>query len=102
MVRWLASRSFDGTSPSAEIHLIAVDPNHHGRGVGSMLVAAIEDDMRADGVRMLQVHTVGPSFDSAPYASTRAFYEAVGFIPLQEFEGIDWPGPTLVLAKPLL
>jgi N-acetylglutamate synthase-like GNAT family acetyltransferase len=32
-------------SASAEIHLIAVDPNHHGRGVGSMLVAAIEDDI---------------------------------------------------------
>ena len=67
-----------------------------------MLVAAIEDDLRADGARMLQVHTVGPSFESASYARTRAFYEAVGFVPLQEFEGIDWAGPTLVLAKSLL
>lgn len=87
---------------SAEVHLIAVDPGHRGRGVGSMLVAAVEDDLRADGVRILQVHTVGPSFDSAPYAETRAFYEAVGFIPLQEFEGIDWDGPTLVFVKSLL
>ena len=87
---------------SAELHLIAVDPHHRGQGVGSRLVAAIESDLRADGARMLQVHTVGASFDSAPYAETRAFYAALSFVPLQEFDGIDWPGPTLILAKSLV
>jgi GNAT superfamily N-acetyltransferase len=94
----LVRRHFDA---SAELHLIAVDQNYHGQGVGSMLVAAIEDDLRADGVRMLQVHTVGPSYENAPYAQTRAFYEALGFVPLQVFEGVDWEGPTLILAKSL-
>jgi GNAT superfamily N-acetyltransferase len=86
---------------SAEIHLIAVDPIHHGSGVGSALVRVIEDDLRADGARMLQVHTVGPSFDNQEYAKTRQFCVAAGFIPLREVDGLDRDGPTLILVKSL-
>jgi GNAT superfamily N-acetyltransferase len=86
---------------SAEIHLIAVDPLHHGSGVGSAPVRYIEDDLRADGARVLQVHTVGPSFDNEEYAKTRQFYGAAGFIPLREVDGLDWDGPTLILVKSL-
>lgn len=73
----------------------------HRAGIGSRLVQAIQDDLRAEGVRVLQVHTVGPSYPSPAYARTREFYQSLGFIPLQEFEGIDWSGPTLVLVKSL-
>jgi len=86
---------------SAELHLIAVSPGHHGSGVGSAMVAAVEGDLRPDGARILQVHTVGPSREDVHYARTRAFYRARGFLPLQEFDRIDWDGPTLVLVKPL-
>lgn len=86
---------------SAEIHLIAVDPAAHRRGVGSALIATLTDDLRADGCRVLQVHTVGPSHPSPEYARTREFYLGLGFLPLQEFGGLDWDGPTLVLVKPL-
>ncbi len=94
----LVARHF---SESAEIHLIAVDPASHRAGIGSRIVQAIEDDLRAEGVRILQVHTVGPSYPSPAYARTREFYQSLGFIPLQEFGGIDWSGPTLVLVKAL-
>jgi hypothetical protein len=50
---------------------------------------------------MIEVHTVGPSFMDPGYAKTREFYLSLGFVPLQEFRGIDWDGPTLVLAKAL-
>lgn len=86
---------------SAEIHLIAVSPEHHGSGVGTALVTALEQDLLADGVRLLQVKTVGASFEDEGYAATRAFYAARGFLPLQEHERLDWDGPTLVLVKPL-
>lgn len=86
---------------SAELHLIAVDPLHHGSGVGSALVSRIEDDVRADGARVLQVRTVGPSFDNEEYAKTRQFYGAAGFVPLCEVDGLDWDGPTLILVKSL-
>lgn len=84
---------------SAELHLVAVDPAAHRSGIGTALLHALEQDLAGDGVRMLQVHTVGASFLSPGYARTREFYLARGFVPLQEFHGIDWPGPTLVLAK---
>jgi len=87
---------------SAELHLIAVSPDHQGDGVGSALVAAVEADLGVDGARILQVHTVGPAREDAAYARTRQFYRARGFVPLQEFDRIDWDGPTLVLVKALL
>lgn len=86
---------------SAELFLIAVDPEHRSRGVGSALIDAIESDLAADGVTMLQVKTVGESFEDAGYAATRAFYRARGFVPLQELSNIDWDGPTLISVKQL-
>ncbi|NLG21346.1 MAG: GNAT family N-acetyltransferase [Actinomycetales bacterium] len=94
----LVDRHFPET---AEIHLIAVAPEHHGSGVGSALVDALESDARADGARLLEVKTVGPSHDDEGYAATRAFYLARGFLPLEEFQRLDWDGPTVIMVKPL-
>lgn len=86
---------------SAELALIAVDPGLRGSGIGRRLVQSVEDDLAAQGCRLLEVHTVGPSYEHDGYAETRAFYEALGFLPMHEFTGLDWDGPTLVLVKPL-
>ncbi len=86
---------------SAELHLIAVHPDARGSGVGSRLVAAIEDDLRSDGVRILQVKTTGESFEHEGYAQTRAFYRSRGFVPVEEIRGLVWEGPTLLLVKAL-
>ncbi|UXM91600.1 GNAT family N-acetyltransferase [Paenarthrobacter sp. JL.01a] len=86
---------------SAELSLIAVDANHRGNGVGSALVNAISASLFTDGCKLLQVRTVGPSFEDDAYSESRAFYRRAGFLPLQEFERIDWDGPSLVLVKPL-
>lgn len=94
----LVSRHFPG---SAEIHLLAVDAGHHRRGIGAALTQRFEADMRADGVRVLEVKTLGPSDPDEHYARTLAFYLAQGFQPLEELRGL-WPGePTLILVKPL-
>lgn len=76
-------------------------PAAQGAGVGRLLVDTIVAQLQADGCAMLTVHTVGPSFEHAGYAATRAFYRALGFIPLEEHEGLDWSGPTLILVRPL-
>lgn len=86
---------------SAELHLLAVRPGAHRRGVGRALLAAVEADLRADGARMLTVKTLGPSDPDEPYRRTRLFYTGVGFVPLEEHHDL-WPGTAcLVMAKPL-
>ncbi len=92
----LVHRRYPG---AAELHLIAVAPDHRDRGVGTMLLASIEHDLRADGATLLHVWTVGPQLEDAFYAGTRAFYEKRGFCALQEIARVDWEDPALILVK---
>jgi ribosomal protein S18 acetylase RimI-like enzyme len=94
----LAARHFPG---AAEIYLMAVDPALHRRGVGRALVEALERDLVADQVRLLQVKTLGPSHPDPGYAGTRMFYQGMGFAPLEEIPDL-WPGnPCLIMVKVL-
>jgi GNAT superfamily N-acetyltransferase len=86
---------------SAEMHLLAVNPEHHRRGVGRALVMAFEADMAASGLRLVQVKTQGPSRPDEGYEKTLAFYLAMGYIPLEELHGIWAENPCLILVKPL-
>lgn len=86
---------------SAEIDLLAVRRDLHRHGVGRRLIERAEADLRAGGVRLLHVKTQGPSDDYEPYARTRAFYAAIGFVALEERFDI-WPGDAcLLMVKPL-
>ncbi len=80
---------------------MAVEPSLHRCGVGRALVEAFERDLVADGVRFLQVKTLGPSDADAGYERTRRFYLGIGFEPLEEITGL-WPGnPCLIMVKVL-
>lgn len=95
----LAARHFP---VSAEIYLMAVEPAMHRRGIGRTLVGALENDLVADGVELLQVKTLGPSHPDAGYVRTRQFYASMGFRPLEEIHGL-WPGnPCLIMVKTLI
>ncbi len=87
---------------AAEVHLMAVHPSRHRTGIGTALLARAEEELRAGGVRYLQVKTLGPSYEDAEYARTRAFYEARGFVPIEEFIGF-WSedNPMLLMVKAL-
>jgi ribosomal protein S18 acetylase RimI-like enzyme len=94
----LAARHFPG---SAEIYLMAVDPAMRRRGLGRALVEALEADLIADRVELLQVKTLGPSRPDASYEQTRQFYTRMGFRPLEEIHDL-WPeNPCLVMVKVL-
>ncbi len=94
----LAARHFPG---AAEIYLMAVDPAMHRRGAGRALVMALERDLIADGVSLLQVKTLGPSHPDPGYRQTRLFYQGMGFAPLEEVMDL-WPGnPCLIMVKVL-
>lgn len=88
---------------SAEIYLLAVRRGLHRRGLGRALMAATEQDMKTQGVELMQVKSLGSAHPSPEYAATRKFYEALGYRPLEEFdEDTLWPGnPCLVMVKAL-
>jgi len=87
---------------AAEVHLMTVDRAWHRRGVGRSLLRAVEADLRADGVRFLQVKTLSSSRPDENYEKTRRFYLALGFAPLEEFLHLwDEGNPCLQLVKAL-
>lgn len=94
----LVDRHFPST---AEIHLIVVDRAHHGAGIGTVLVKALEHQLRLDGVGLLEVKTLSADHPDPYYARTRHFYERMGFPPL-EVTGL-WGdnNPCLIMVKPL-
>jgi GNAT superfamily N-acetyltransferase len=87
---------------TAELYLMAVAPTHHRAGIGRALLRAIESDLTADGVTLLEVKTVGPSQPDLNYARTRLFYQATGFQPVEELRGLWGDTPCLIMIKTLI
>ncbi|MCK4872215.1 MAG: GNAT family N-acetyltransferase [Phycisphaerales bacterium] len=92
-------RAFDC---AADIYVMGILREHHRNGVGRALLEHAEAWLAAEGVRFLQVKTLSPSHPSKDYARTRAFYQAVGFHPLEEFPTL-WgeASPCLQMIKAL-
>jgi GNAT superfamily N-acetyltransferase len=87
---------------AAEIHVMGVLRERQRAGVGRILLAAAEDWLRDEGVRYLSVKTLSAAHPDPNYAATRAFYAAMGFVPLMELPGLWDPGnPCLVMVKAL-
>jgi coenzyme F420-0:L-glutamate ligase/coenzyme F420-1:gamma-L-glutamate ligase len=88
------------TPQAAELYVMGVRQEEQRRGLGRALVAEAEHWCRARGIRYLQVKTLGPSRPDPGYDATRAFYEAVGFVALEELHGLwSHDNPTLILVK---
>jgi len=84
---------------AAEVYVMGVRQELHGRGIGTALLEAAEQRLHELGVEYLQVKTLGPSRPSRGYGRTRSFYESRGFRPLEELDGI-WKGnPCLIMVK---
>jgi len=63
------------TTGTFDLFWIAVDPSARRLGAGVALMRATESEVRARGGRLIVVETSG----MAEYASTRAFYEGIGY-----------------------
>lgn len=87
---------------SAEIHLIAVRQEYHGRGIGRSLVEHAEALLRARDVEYFEVKTLGPSRPDSYYDKTRGFYYAMGFRPLEENRLWGDVNPCLIMIKYLV
>jgi GNAT superfamily N-acetyltransferase len=90
------------TPVASEIFALGVLREWHRHGIGRALVEAAVQFAQSQGVRLLQVKTLGPSHPSENYARTRVFYESLGFIPMEETTAF-WgaANPCLILVKPL-
>lgn len=58
-----------------EIYILAVSPAHQRKGIGRRLMRFAEDRIRASGMTMIMVETIG----DAGHAPARRAYEAFGF-----------------------
>jgi GNAT superfamily N-acetyltransferase len=87
---------------SADIHCMGILPKYHRTGTGKVLIHALEKHLKEEGVKILQVKTVSADRDCDAYAKSRAFYYAVGFIPLEVFPTLwDEANPCLLFVKVL-
>jgi GNAT superfamily N-acetyltransferase len=87
------------TPYAAEISVMGVRPEHHRRGAGTAMLAAAEGWLASRDIEYLQVKTLSPRHPDPGYATTRAFYHARGFRPLEEFPelwGADQPALQLI------
>ena len=87
-------------SQSAEIYVMVVHKDYHRKGIGRALVKTAEDYLRKQGTHFLQVKTLSDKHPDKNYAKTRAFYQGIGFVPLEEFPTL-WGehNPALQLIK---
>ena len=87
---------------TSEIYVCGILSEYHRLGIGKKLLKVIEKDLKKKGVIFLTVKTLSASHPDKSYAKTRKFYEAVGFVPLEEFKEL-WgkENPCLFMVKEL-
>jgi ribosomal protein S18 acetylase RimI-like enzyme len=90
------------TTAAAEVHVLGVKPAWHRRGIGRELIEAAARLAISQGTRFLTVKTLAPSHPDPNYERTRLFYEALGFVPIEEFPAL-WgaDNPCLLMLRPL-
>jgi GNAT superfamily N-acetyltransferase len=90
----------DHFGETMEIYFLAVRRDRHRGGAGRALVEHAEATAAAAGAHFLSVKTRGPSKPYEPYERTRRFYQAMGFVALEEFAELwDPENPALFMAK---
>ncbi len=82
-----------GTAGTYDLYWIAVDRTRQTQGIGSQLVAAVEQRLRTEGGRLIVVET--SSRDD--YTPTRRFYERRDYHRAATIPGYYAPGDDLVI-----
>ena len=82
------------------IHVMGVLKEFQRQGIATELIDRAMARCADMGISYLTVKTLGDSHPDPCYAMTRSFYQAVGFIPLEELEGLwDQDNPCLLMIK---
>ena len=85
----------------AEIYVMAVRAECHRLGLGRSLVSKAEEWAIRRAMAYLSVKTLGPSRPDPYYAGTREFYQAMGFLPIEETSLWGESNPCLIMVKHL-
>jgi ribosomal protein S18 acetylase RimI-like enzyme len=87
-------------SKTAEIHVMGLLPEFHGKRIGNKLIQTAEESLASQGFQFLTVKTLSESRPNKEYDQTRRFYLRYGFTPLEEFKTL-WgeANPCLMLVK---
>ncbi|MGI6238984.1 MAG: GNAT family N-acetyltransferase [Christensenellales bacterium] len=107
--------AFDGGAPvgflalkeasetALDMHVLGVTIGYQKRGIGRRFCALAESAARAGGKRFVTVMTLDDTHPDPYYARTRAFYRAMGYLPLLRLPTL-WgeENPALVLIKPVV
>jgi hypothetical protein len=75
---------------AAEILWIAVDPPRRGRGLGTVLLDRVLEDLAVGEVSVVVAKTLDRSAGYPPYEATRAFWENRGFVQVDTID--PFPG----------
>ena len=85
---------------TAEIHCMGLLPQYHRKGIGKLLITELENYLKREKYKILQVKTISEDSNCKFYAQTRKFYKSVGFIPIEVFPKLwDESNPCLQLVK---
>ncbi len=99
VIGFLTWQPLDGRG--AEITWMAIRADRRRSGAGRMLIEALVDLCGLHGVEELRVKTLSERMTYAPYAETRAFYRAMGFDAVEEFDAWGPENPGVVMARRL-
>ena len=91
-------------STVAEILWAAVSAARRNQGIGTALIEHVLNELRGDGVQLVEVKTLDPAARYAPYAATYGFWTARGFVHVDTIDPLPgWePGnPCAVLIAAL-
>jgi ribosomal protein S18 acetylase RimI-like enzyme len=86
------------TTASYDLYWVAVEPRFQRRGIGRMLMAAVEQRVAAAGGQRIYVDTSG----RVQYGPTRAFYQRNGFRHEARLQDFYAPGDDRVIYLKIL
>jgi GNAT superfamily N-acetyltransferase len=89
------------TDDALEVTWMAVRADRRRSGIGRKLIERAATHAREAGYPVLCVLTLGPSDPDEGYKETRAFYRAMGFVPIKELKPESWNQVALISAMPL-
>ena len=82
-----------GTAATYDLYWIVVGREHQGRGIGTYLLAEVEQRLTTHDARLIVVETSS----RADYQPTRGFYEARGYTRTATIPSYYAPGDDLVV-----